>query len=162
MFASSLQSFLPQFTPPYSTPFTNVPKRVNGGDIDFDVEAESPMPQKRLDRPALLLSSTSWTPDEDFNILLDALSRYDTLARKAKGKLPKVLMVVTGKGPDREKYMKQVELLQNGAHVGGEHEDEGKWEYVRCISAWLEAADYPLLLGTFLHFPSSSCLLMVR
>ncbi|KAF7797801.1 hypothetical protein EIP86_009006 [Pleurotus ostreatoroseus] len=103
---------------------------------------DSPMPSLRNDRPALLISSTSWTPDEDFSILLDALSLYDEAASKSGGKLPKVLMVVTGKGPDRAKYMKQVEQLQKGTG------DKKDWAYVRLVSMWLEAADYPLLLGS--------------
>jgi len=87
------------------------------------------------------VSSTSWTPDEDFGILLDALKIYEERAsivnaNQSDGrKLPKLLMAVTGKGPQREEYMARVNKLQKS------------WNWVRCISVWLEAEKYPVFLG---------------
>lgn len=46
-------------------------------------------------------------------------------------------MVVTGKGPLRDSYMQRVIELESSE----------KWQWVRCRSMWVEAADYPLLLG---------------
>lgn len=80
------------------------------------------------------MSSTSWTPDEDFSILLHALSIYETQAREQQ--LPKVIVIVTGKGPLKDKYMQEIDELQK------------KWKWVRCVSLWLEAEDYPILLGS--------------
>ncbi|KAG2370324.1 glycosyltransferase family 33 protein [Suillus spraguei] len=109
-------------------------------------------PGLRRDRPALLVSSTSWTSDEDFGILLEALKLYESRARevnltncensqskhdsKERQVLPRIWMVITGKGPLKEGFMAEVELLQKN------------WQYVRCTSLWLEAEDYPLLLGS--------------
>jgi beta-1,4-mannosyltransferase len=96
-------------------------------------------------------------------MLLDALNLYEMRAREVNrhanerngdGRLPKVLMIVTGKGPLRERYMKEVESLQTGSGSdgnGGEGIDGWKW--VRCISLWLEAEDYPVLLGLSLILP---------
>lgn len=122
-------------------------------EIDRLALGAAPMPALRSDRPALVVSSTSWTPDEDFGILLDAMSQYEKRARElalheggnsvdAHKRLPKMLVVVTGKGPLRDDYMQKIGRLQNG--------DDGKeaWRFVRCVSLWLEAEDYPLLLGT--------------
>ncbi|RXW12554.1 hypothetical protein EST38_g13298, partial [Candolleomyces aberdarensis] len=96
-------------------------------------------PVLRPDRPALLVSSTSWTPDEDFSILLEALGMYESRARELEATggspLPKLLAIVTGKGPMKKKYMEEVGFLQRS------------WKWVRCISLWLEAEDYPTLLG---------------
>uniref|UniRef100_A0A669BGL0 ALG1 chitobiosyldiphosphodolichol beta-mannosyltransferase n=1 Tax=Oreochromis niloticus TaxID=8128 RepID=A0A669BGL0_ORENI len=49
----------------------------------------------RAERPALLLSSTSWTEDEDFSILLTALEEYEGFI-KGGASLPPLLCVITG------------------------------------------------------------------
>lgn len=113
------------------------------------------MPALRDDRPALLVSSTSWTPDEDFGILMEALTIYELRAQAlfaqhshspsvTGGKLPRLLVIVTGKGPLRDHHMKRIEGLQK------------EWRWVKCISLWLEAEDYPILLG-ICHFLSNVC-----
>lgn len=181
----ALQNFLPEYSMPYSTPFTSVSKAAPShgvttgtGPSPFTVRPHSPtgsppqsqevapivdpsrgaqdlpvltMPGGRPDRPALVVSSTSWTPDEDFSILIDALAQYETWAKvvnaqqqipkkqaeyNGSASLPKLLMIVTGKGPLKTEYMRKIAALQKG------------WHWVRCISLWLEAEDYPLLLGS--------------
>uniref|UniRef100_A0A1I8GV46 Glyco_trans_4-like_N domain-containing protein n=2 Tax=Macrostomum lignano TaxID=282301 RepID=A0A1I8GV46_9PLAT len=95
------------------------------------------------ERPALLVSSTSWTLDEDFAPLMEALDRYDSKAESDQS-LPDLLCVVTGRGPMRDYYLSRA----------------GPWRSVRLVSAWLEPADYPALLaaadlGVSLHASSS-------
>jgi beta-1,4-mannosyltransferase len=119
-------AFLPAYAPPSSTPLTQVAPHV--------------LPTLRPDRPVVLVSSTSWTEDEDFSILLDALSLYEHRARAARATLPRILMFVTGKGPLRDAYMRKARILQDG-------EEGDVWQWVRIISIWLEPKDYPLLLG---------------
>ncbi|KAG6854079.1 hypothetical protein C0991_010826 [Blastosporella zonata] len=177
-----LRGFLPESSAPYSTPFTHTASEqlltpevsLDGGSaarrnsIEYrakissssipPVSAKAPLytevqlPSRRPDRPALVVSSTSWTPDEDFSILLEAIQMYEVRAgelaglhgkaentRKEQsrvGTLPKLLVIITGKGPLREKYMQEVAKLQE------------KWKWVRCVSLWLEAEDYPILLGS--------------
>lgn len=127
---NSVQSFLPKYTLPSSSPFTWLQPSSKG------------LLTLRSDRPALVITSTSWTPDEDFDMLLHALQVYEQRAKQQREtglntKLPKMLMIVTGKGPLRYEYMDKIAKLQM----------EEQWEFVRCISLWVEAADYPLLLG---------------
>jgi len=133
----SVTSFLPNSKPPYSTPFTEITSPpLSASAPPYSHVSE---PTLRGDRTALVVSSTSWTPDEDFGMLLDALDTYERRARsraqEGGKRLPKMLMVVTGKGPLKEGYMTRVDTMQR------------EWKWVRCVSLWLEAEDYPLLLG---------------
>ncbi|KAG9477126.1 hypothetical protein GDO78_002500 [Eleutherodactylus coqui] len=84
-------------------------------------------------RPALLISSTSWTEDEDFSVLLSALQDYDTFITNGS-KLPSLVCVITGKGPLKEYYCKLIRELQ--------------LKNVQICTPWLEAEDYPVLLGS--------------
>jgi beta-1,4-mannosyltransferase len=137
-----LDNFLPKYQAPLSTPFTLVPSTTHvpaAGQPAVEIPTTSyGMPKLREDRPAIIVSSTSWTADEDFSILIEALRLYEVAARSTGGDLPKIMCLITGKGPLQKSYMEQVKKLQA----------EEKWERVRCDSVWLEPKDYPLLLGS--------------
>jgi beta-1,4-mannosyltransferase len=111
-------------------------------------------PKLRTERTALLVSSTSWTADEDFGLLLEALEIYNRVAcaEGDEGDLPRILVVITGKGPLKDMYMAKIREAQHA------------WEFARCISAWLDSADYPLLLGllSFLSQPTSIRLAIIQ
>ncbi|XP_036409136.1 chitobiosyldiphosphodolichol beta-mannosyltransferase [Megalops cyprinoides] len=84
-------------------------------------------------RPALLLSSTSWTEDEDFSILLKALEDYERFV-EGGATLPSLVCVITGKGPQKEYYRKLIDRLS--------------FKHIQICTPWLEAEDYPVLLGS--------------
>jgi beta-1,4-mannosyltransferase len=88
-------------------------------------------------RPAIIVSSTSWTADEDFNMFIDALLLLDAAAstKGPRGEaLPNFLALVTGKGPLRGAFEARVASLP--------------WRRVTIRTLWLEQGDYPLLLGS--------------
>lgn len=96
------------------------------------------MPELRSDRPALLMSSTSWTADEDFSLLLTALDAYQDAINSGSTGLPKVLVIITGKGALRAPFERAV----------AEREREGgKWTHVAVRCHFMPAKDYPVLLG---------------
>lgn len=86
----------------------------------------------RSGRPALLTSSTSWTPDEDFGLFLNALVVLDDTIRQ-NDSLLKVIVVVTGKGPQKAMYEEKISKLNLSA--------------VAVKTVWLEPRDYPKLLA---------------
>lgn len=90
---------------------------------------------KRKDAPILLVSSTSWTPDEDFSILLDGIIRYEELVSKSDefDHFPQVLIFITGKGPLKSYYEQQI-VTHN-------------FKKTRIVTVWLSPENYPKLLG---------------
>ncbi|KAF6012724.1 hypothetical protein HII12_002246 [Brettanomyces bruxellensis] len=93
----------------------------------------------------ILITATSFTADEDFNVLVDGLIALDDLLEEEKAK-PKVLMIVTGKGPLKNAFLKRT-----AAH---------NWSHVTIKSVWLSDEEYPKVLriadlGISLHYSSS-------
>lgn len=97
-------------------------------------------------RPALVLSSTSWTPDEDFSLLIEALNGYEEACVNGQHDLPNLFCVITGKGPLKAHYQEEVR--------------KRKWTRITVLMPWLEQEDYPKILaaadlGVCLHYSSS-------
>jgi beta-1,4-mannosyltransferase len=109
----------------------------------------------------LLVSSTSWTPDEDFEVLLQGLVSYATLresqllsssssAAAAAAHLPAIHAIITGRGPLLPHYLARISTLRSAGRLPG----------VSILNAWLTPADYAGLLssadlGLSLHMSSS-------
>ncbi|XP_078036706.1 chitobiosyldiphosphodolichol beta-mannosyltransferase [Augochlora pura] len=98
------------------------------------------------ERPGLIVSSTSWTEDEDFSILLNALEEYENAVEENIYTLPDLICVITGKGQLKEFYMAIIKLKM--------------WKHVTILTPWLATEDYPKMLasadlGISLHTSSS-------
>merc|ERR1712034_40521 len=96
----------------------------------------------------VLVSSTSWTEDEDFGVLLDALVKYEeaVIDDATEAKLCDLLVVITGKGPQKKFYLGKIKELD--------------LKHVQIVTPWLESEDYPTMLasadlGVSLHTSSS-------
>lgn len=101
-------------------------------------------------RRKLLISSTSWTPDEDFSLLLDALTTYSEYSKKPGIILPKISAIITGKGPQKDLYLHRIAEL----------EESGKLDNVTISTVFLPIEDYAKLLacadlGVCLHKSTS-------
>ncbi|KAL9064316.1 MAG: hypothetical protein Q9161_008948 [Pseudevernia consocians] len=92
----------------------------------------------KMGKSRLLVSSTSWTPDEDFSVLLEALIDYSDLAITTHPHLPEILVVVTGKGPQKDAFLTRIKDLKV----------QEKLEMVTIETAFLSTSDYAKLLGS--------------
>ena len=89
-------------------------------------------------RPPVVVCPTSWSPDEDFDLLLEALERAErnlTRAILTSGTAPNpsLMVFLTGRGPLRPTFEQRV-ARRNFKAIG-----------VKTV--WLEPADYPTLIG---------------
>lgn len=114
----------------------SIPKQkiINSFDIFRDIF--------NLSNYKILISSTSFTPDEDFTILLKALKKYESLPN-----LPPICLIITGKGPLKNQFLSDV--------INFKFSDK-----IIIKTAWLPINDYPKLLsiadlGISLHTSSS-------
>jgi len=129
------------------TPFTVKATPLTPATWRGTIEGDPSVIALRADRPALLVSSTSWTADEDFDLLLEALKLYDdALLQEGYGNRPRILLIVTGKGDLRERYSQRMR--------------NANLHYVQMCTLWLAPEDYPTLLasadlGICLHTSSS-------
>ncbi|KAI9189012.1 mannosyltransferase [Blastocladiella emersonii ATCC 22665] len=84
-------------------------------------------------KDAVAVSATSWTDDEDFTVLLDALAQLDASPTLPATFPRRLYVVITGKGPNRAQFEEMAR-----AHA---------FQCVRVVTAWLRVEDYPRLLG---------------
>jgi beta-1,4-mannosyltransferase len=83
------------------------------------------------DRPRLAVTSTSFRDDEDLDLLLSAARELEP--RLAKTQAKSLVIVVTGRGPLRDRF------IENAAALG--------LERITILSLWLTQEDYPGMLG---------------
>lgn len=96
-----------------------------------------------------MLTSTSYTPDEDIGLLIDSLKAYAIKRKQGNSVLPKIHLIVTGAGPLKKMFLKKF------AEFNEEHED------VIIQAKWLEIDDYPKMVaaadvGISMHLSSSN------
>ena len=93
----------------------------------------------------VLITSTSFTADEDFAVLVHALMDLDAKIAKTNT-THRVLMIVTGKGPLQNEFLNSIR----------NHE----WKNITIKNVWLPIQEYPNVLkiadlGISLHYSSS-------
>ena len=84
----------------------------------------------------LVVSSTSWTSDEDFDMFLEALVDYSDRAQRLV--LPSLLVIITGKGPNKADFESRGRTLLQA----------GRLSYINLATVYFDnVEDYARLLG---------------
>lgn len=97
--------------------------------------------------PKVVVCPTSWTHDDDFDVLLDAIQRFDaTVTLHTEPNECRLLVVITGEGQRRQEYIKRIDSMN--------------LRHARVTTAWLSYENYLGLLrasdlGLCLHRSAS-------
>lgn len=90
--------------------------------------------QLGAERPPIVVCPTSWSPDEDFDLLLEALERAERhLARAGDVTAPQLAVFLTGRGPLRATFEARAARRN--------------FKAIAVKTIWLEPDDYPKLIG---------------
>jgi beta-1,4-mannosyltransferase len=88
-------------------------------------------------RVPLIVCATSWNPEEDFDLLLEALERAERRLVSLRGAgqpdAPDLVMLMTGRGPLRSVFEARLQRRT--------------FTRLAVKMAWLEPADYPVVVG---------------
>jgi beta-1,4-mannosyltransferase len=88
-------------------------------------------------RIPLVVCPTSWTPDEDFDLLLEALERTERTLTAARGRVdgstPVLALLLTGRGNLRRDFENRLSRRE--------------LKHLAVRTAWVEPPDYPVLAG---------------
>lgn len=84
-------------------------------------------------RPPIVVCPTSWTPDEDFDLLLEALERAERQLAGNGRPAPQLLVFLTGRGALRDSFEARAARRQ--------------FTQIAWRTLWLEPEDYPVLIG---------------
>ncbi|ODV62580.1 chitobiosyldiphosphodolichol beta-1,4 mannosyltransferase [Ascoidea rubescens DSM 1968] len=105
-----------------------------------------------FEKDKIIITSTSFTPDEDLNLLLSSLKLYDVyyLNNQSNPKhpyLPKLYLIVTGKGPLKSQFLNSIKNFNFSSNI-------------IIKNFWLSYEDYATILslsdlGISLHTSSS-------
>jgi beta-1,4-mannosyltransferase len=85
-------------------------------------------------RVPIVVCPTSWTPDEDFDLLLEALERAERqLGKNGVPSSPVLAVFLTGRGALRESFEARA--------------SRRNFKAIAVKTVWLEPADYPVFVG---------------
>ena len=104
----------------------------------------------RPDRPFLLITSSSWSLDDDFGMLLKSLQLLNPRVAVERP----IICIMTGKGPGKQLFIEKIEKSENLSNIRFKFPYLSAEDYVKILSA----SD----LGVSLHFSSSGIDLPIK